>query len=610
MKNMKVSVKLMVSFLVVTALAVIIGAVGIFGALQINAGSTEIYQKQTRPLTDIALAREDFQRLRVLARDAVLATGDNASISAVAADIAQAEQVFNRYMEAYRPNITAPDAVQIFNDTMSAFGQYQQSVQRLVTSARDGEDQDILAAQLNAMSDQADRISENLGALMDIRVSQATQVNANNNTMFTTVLILIAVVIIASIAISLFFAFYISALIGKPLAPLTSFFNRAAKTGDLEFEPAEMEAVGKFKHNKDELGQLSTAIAEFMGEIQHEMAMLEKVADGDLTIEPKALSPKDVVGNSLVKVVDNLNNMFSEINMASTQVSAGSQQIADGAQSLAQGSTEQAATVEELSASITEIAEKTRANAGMALQAAGLASTIKGNAEKGSRQMDEMVSAVNEISQASQSISRVIKVIDDIAFQTNILALNAAVEAARAGQHGKGFAVVADEVRTLAAKSAEAAKDTGVLISNSMEKAQHGARIAKETAESLVEIVSGINESSAIISEIANASEVQSSGIGQVNSGIDQVATVVQQNSATAEESAAAAEQLSGQSAMLENLISLFKLKNAGAGFGKGRAPAGMAGPKKQPAFGGGEPSSATGFSLGNDFSGDAGGKY
>jgi methyl-accepting chemotaxis protein len=232
---------------------------------------------------------------------------------------------------------------------------------------------------------------------------------------------------------------------------------------------------------------------------------------------------------------------------------------------LAQGSTQQAAAVEELSAAISEIANKTKQNAEMAGRAAALATTILRDAEKGSAQMGQMMEAVKDINQAGQSISKVIKVIDDIAFQTNILALNAAVEAARAGQHGKGFAVVAEEVRSLASKSAEAAKDTAALIENSLEKASLGSRIAGETAASLKDIVSGIGESDKIVGDIAKSSEEQSRGIAQVNHGIDQVAQVVQQNSATAEQSAAASEQMSSQSALLQERIAQFKIKTDAA---------------------------------------------
>jgi len=294
------------------------------------------------------------------------------------------------------------------------------------------------------------------------------------------------------------------------------------------------------------------------------------------------------MGKALVHMVDSLNTLFGEINNSTAQVASGAKQIADGSQSLAQGSTEQASSIEQLSASITEIAHKTKDNAGKAEKAAVLANTIKQNAEKGSRQMDEMTAAVKDINTASQNIKKVIKVIDDIAFQTNILALNAAVEAARAGQHGKGFAVVAEEVRNLAAKSAEAAKDTGGLIADSMEKAELGSRIANDTAASLAEIVSGINESSQIVNEIAQSSDEQSAGITQINHGIGQVAHVVQQNSATAEESAAASEEMSGQSNMLEDLVAQFKLKDGG-GMGRslssGSRPAHkqLAMPKKTP---------------------------
>ncbi|MDR0671919.1 MAG: methyl-accepting chemotaxis protein, partial [Oscillospiraceae bacterium] len=316
---------------------------------------------------------------------------------------------------------------------------------------------------------------------------------------------------------------------------------------------------------QDEVGQSLAAFVKTLEHLVYYGETLQIVASRDLTVDIKTQSGQDTMGTALKAMVVNLNEMFSEIQSASAQVSTGSKQIADGAQALAQGATEQAAAVEQLSSSIGEIAHKTKENADMAARAARLSENIRSSAEKGAGQMDQMMEAVREINESSQSINKVIKVIDDIAFQTNILALNAAVEAARAGQYGKGFAVVAEEVRSLAAKSAEAAKDTGALIEDSIEKAVLGAKIADETAASLTEIVAGINESTAIVGDIAKSSEEQSLAIQQINTGIDQVAQVVQQNSATAEESAASSEEMSGQSNMLSTLVSQFKLKGGAA---------------------------------------------
>jgi len=402
----------------------------------------------------------------------------------------------------------------------------------------------------------ADRLSSDITSLSRIQLEALQHVSTvlSDAAAQTQVVMAIFLVIIAVMA------FYIPSLISKPLVPLTTFMKKASATGDIVFSPQEVTVVDRYSKYKDEIGQLIAATADFMKGINHEMDVLEGVADGDLTIQPHILSDKDKVGISLTKVVDNLNSMFSEIQAATAQVSTGSKQIADGAQSLAQGATEQAASIEELSSSIADIAEKTKINAATSGKTAVLSKSIKENAEKGSRQMDEMIAAVGDINESSKNISKIIKTVDDIAFQTNILALNAAVEAARAGQHGKGFAVVAEEVRSLAAKSAEAAKDTGAMIQNSMDKAELGVRIASETGESLKEIVTGINESSQLVSEIARSSEEQSLDIAQINTGLDQVAQVVQQNSATAEESAAASEEMSGQSDMLHQLIAQFKL--------------------------------------------------
>jgi len=374
------------------------------------------------------------------------------------------------------------------------------------------------------------------------------------------ILVVIPIAVVILILTALIIYFMVRSNVNRPLAPIVAFFNRAGKLGDIALTQSDIAAINKYGAQKNEIGQLLGSVSAFVDRITGVSKVMKAVAGGDLTSEVTLLSDKDEMGASLKAMTANLDHMFSDINASAVQVSIGSKQVADGSQSLAQGATEQAASIEELSSSIAEIAERTKTNAGMAENAAKLSDTIKRDAEEGSRQMDDMITAVNEINEASQSISKIIKTIDDIAFQTNILALNAAVEAARAGQHGKGFAVVAEEVRNLASKSAEAANDTGDMIQNAMAKAELGSRIAGETAASLAKIASGISKSTQLITEIARASEEQSSGIAQINTGIDQVAQVVQQNSATAEESSAVSEEMSSQSALLQELISRFKL--------------------------------------------------
>ena len=379
----------------------------------------------------------------------------------------------------------------------------------------------------------------------------------------TATLVIVIVIISVAILLAILLAFLILRSITVPLGRMKGVMEEVVSTGNLNFPESrknELRAIGR---GKDELAEVTGAYCAMMDRFVGVSEAMTRISGGDLTDEITLASDSDTIGIAMQKMLANLNSMFSEIQTSSEQVASGSKQIADGAQSLAQGSTEQASAVEQLSASIGEVTLKTKKSAEMANSAANLSENIKNNAQTGTKQMEQMITAVREINEASQSISKVIQVIDNIAFQTNILALNAAVEAARAGQHGRGFAVVAEEVRNLATKSAAAAKDTGHMIENSIEKADLGSRIARQTADSLSEIVEGINESFAIMKDIAVSSEEQAMAIVQINSGIDQVAQVVQQNSATAEESAAASEEMSGQSAILQELIAQFRLKNA-----------------------------------------------
>lgn len=344
--------------------------------------------------------------------------------------------------------------------------------------------------------------------------------------------------------------------------------NPIRKTVDVMNAVASGNLDVSVKHTSDdETGQLADSINStinslngYVGEISR---LCEQLAVGDFNIHRQIEFNGDFVSiiEALNSLAYGLSDTMQQIDVSAAHVNQGAAQISNGASSLASGTSEQASSIQELASIILTLKDKVDINAKNAEEANQKANQTGEKMSLSNKHMQEMVVAMNNISDKSNEISKIIKAIEDIAFQTNILALNAAVEAARAGAAGKGFAVVADEVRSLASKSAEAATDTTKLIQQTIEAVESGSHIVEEAAEALNSSVDVTNQAIRLINEIWTASTEQAAMIEQVNTGVDQISSVVQTNSATAEQSAASSEELNGQATALQNLTSKFVLK-------------------------------------------------
>ncbi|MCD6527939.1 MAG: type IV pili methyl-accepting chemotaxis transducer N-terminal domain-containing protein [Desulfuromonas sp.] len=526
--------------------ATLLGLVGLAVITAIGISCTSLYflanQEKDAPVINIA-GRQRMLTQKMSKEALAIAAGQNAA--AYRQSLRETEALFDESLRALlsgdtQSGVPATSQTEILAQLQLVSGLWQDFRPNIQRIASDAVDSPTFTAALNHVLDNNVTLLKQMNKAVGMYEQDAhSKVSMLKLILYTGAAGAVVVFIICWLAIS--------GLILKPVQKLITMI-KALESGQLD-QRLNMQ-------RSDEIGQMATTMDAFADNLQHEiLTAFKKLADGDFTFEAHGL-----IREPLSEANAALNDSMGKVRLAAEQIASGADQISDASQTMSQAATEQASSLEEITSSMVEMGSRTKDNADNAVQVNQLAGQARDVADKGNLQMQEMVQAMGDINQGAKDISRIIKVIDEIAFQTNLLALNAAVEAARAGQHGKGFAVVAEEVRNLAARSAKAASETASLIEGSVAKASNGTVIAENTAGALDEIVQSISKVSDLVGEIAASSDEQAQGISQVSIGLSQIDEVTQQNTSNAVQCAATGEELAAQSAEMRDMLSGFTL--------------------------------------------------
>lgn len=559
-KNTKISQKLIIGFLIIAIISAVVGSIGVINIFNMKDSDSKLYEENTLGLKISGEAAVMFQQLRYNILKLVnTEIEETDSIQETADYINELVVIMNDDLTACHETINDANANEVLTLIQTDWDAFSPVTLDIIKNFETG-NPGMASARIPYMTDLGSSLRDHFLELFSIVSANAESRADKNASQAQTAVIIMLIVIAGGLACSIILGIYISRLIGHPLNLMAEAADKLA-LGDVD--------VDVYVDTNDEIGRLALAFGKVVQSTKEQVQATQKIAEGDLTTEVTIRSENDMLGKGLSDLVTNLNQLVVTIVTTAEQVASGSNMVSDSSISLSQGATEQASSVQELTASLEEISSQTNLNAKNAQKANELAVNAKLQATNGNVQMHEMLKAMEDINVSSSSINKIIKVIDDIAFQTNILALNAAVEAARAGQHGRGFAVVAEEVRNLAARSANAAKETTLMIEGSIKKVEAGTKIANETADALGQIVDQVEKAADLVSAIATASKEQAAGIDQVNLGVMQVSQVVQTTAATSEESAAASEELSSQAAQLKEAVNVFKLKDMTSQTGK-----------------------------------------